>query len=115
MWAMVGSSGREPHKAPALPDGIDDARHGHSSFFWTNRGDPTLRRGRLRQGAVSTARVLLLGISMDVVYQLRVFNQFYPAEALMMALLLALFPYFIFRWIIERIASSRFARKGTAR
>jgi hypothetical protein len=88
----------------ALPDGIDDARHGHSSFFWTNRGDPTLRRGRLRQGLVATARVVILGISMDVIYQLGVFNQFYPVEALVMAILLALIPYFFFRWIVERIA-----------
>lgn len=77
----------------ALPDGIADARHGHSSFFWTNRGDPTLRRGRLRQGLISTARVVLLGISMDVIYQLKEFDRFYPAEAVAMALLLALVPY----------------------
>ena len=37
----------------ALPDGINDAKHGHSAFFWTDRGDPTLRRGRLRQGLIS--------------------------------------------------------------
>jgi hypothetical protein len=99
----------------ALPDGIDDARHAHSSFLWTKRSDPTLRRGRLQQGLVSTARVVLLGISMDVIYQLRVFNQFYPVEALVMAILLALIPYFIFRWIVERIAGWRLARRRTAR
>ena len=88
----------------ALPDGINDAKHGHSAFFWTDRGDPTLRRGRLRQGLISTARVVVLGILMDVIYQLRALDQFYPAEAVMMAILLAVIPYFVFRWIIERVA-----------
>jgi len=96
----------------ALPDGIDDAKHGHSAFFWTDRSDTTVRHGRLKQAAVSTARVVLLGISMDVIYQLRVFDQFYPVEALMMAILLAVIPYFIFRWVVERIARWWLARDG---
>ncbi len=98
----------------ALPDGINDARQGHSSFFWTDRGDPTVQRGRLRQGLTSTARVVLLGISMDVIYQLRELDQFYPAEAVVMAILLAVIPYFVFRWIVERIALWWFSRKPAA-
>lgn len=97
----------------ALPDGIADARQGHSSFFWSARGDSTLQRGRLRQGLTSTARVVLLGISMDVIYQLRALEQFYPAEAVMMAILLAVIPYFFFRWIVERISLWWFSRKNT--
>jgi hypothetical protein len=98
----------------ALPDGINDAKHGHSAFFWTDRGDPTLQRGRLRQGLTSTARVVLLGISMDVIYQLRELDQFYPAEAGVMAILLAVIPYFVFRWIVERITHWRLSRKPAA-
>jgi hypothetical protein len=98
----------------ALPDGINDAKHGHSAFFWTDRGDPTLRRGRLWQGLNSTARVVLLGISMDVIYQLRELDQFYPAEAVVMAILLAVIPYFLFRWIVERIARRWFAHQPAA-
>jgi hypothetical protein len=88
----------------ALPDGIGDARSGHSAFFWTRRGDPTVKHGRLRQSLVSLARVTLLGLSMDIIYQIRVFDRFYPVEALMMAVLLAVIPYFIFRPIVERVA-----------
>lgn len=95
----------------ALPDGISDAKHGHSAFFWTNRGNPEQRHGRLRQGLVSTARIMLLGLSMDLIYQLRVFEQFYPVEALMIAILLAIIPYFIFRWIIEHITRWWLANK----
>jgi hypothetical protein len=95
----------------ALPDGIKDAKLGHKSFFWTALWDPTQPAGRLRQGLVSTARVVLLGISMDAIYQYRVFDRFYPVEALVMAILLAVIPYFILRWIFERIARWWFARR----
>jgi hypothetical protein len=41
--------------------------------------------------------VVLLGLSMDAIYQFRVFDRFYPVEALMMAVLLAVIPYFVLR------------------
>jgi hypothetical protein len=66
----------------------------------------------LREGVTSVSRVILLGISMDVIYQLKVLDQFYPVEALMMAILLAVIPYFVFRWIVERIASRWLAHRA---
>ncbi len=97
----------------ALHDGIRDVKAGHSSFFWTARHDTAVRHGRLREGLTSTARIVLLGLSMDVIYQLKVLDQFYPAEAFMMALLLAVIPYFVFRWCVERVARWWLARKST--
>jgi hypothetical protein len=96
----------------ALPDGIRDTRLGHKSFFWSAWGNGNVLTGRLREGVTSVARVVLLGISMDLIYQFRVLGRFYPVEALMMAILLAIIPYFIFRWIVERIASWSIARKN---
>jgi hypothetical protein len=97
----------------ALPDGINDARGGHKSFFWSGLLSPNASTGRLREGLISTARVVLLGLSMDVIYQFKVFDRFYPGEALMMAILLAVIPYFVFRWIVERAARWWLARKRT--
>jgi hypothetical protein len=88
----------------ALLDGLRDVREGHRSFFWCQHGDTDTRKGRLREGLTSTARVVLLGLSMDAIYQFRVLDRFYPAEAVMMALLLAVVPYFVFRWIVEHVA-----------
>jgi hypothetical protein len=88
----------------ALTDGLRDVRHGHKSFFWTRHGDPGTQHGRLREGLTATARIVFLGLSMDIIYQLKVLDHFYPAEAFMMAVLLAVIPYFVFRWCIERIA-----------
>jgi hypothetical protein len=95
----------------ALHDGIRDVREGHKSFFWTAHRDPTQRAGRLREGFISTARILLLGISMDVIYQFKELGSFYPAEAAVIAILLAVVPYFIFRWIVEIVARWWFARQ----
>ncbi|WP_441229631.1 hypothetical protein AB7828_05615 [Tardiphaga sp. 215_C5_N2_1] len=97
----------------ALPDGIRDARLGHRSFFWSAWWDRNASTGRLREGVTSVARIVLLGISMDVIYQFKVLDRFYPVEALMMAIMLAVIPYFVFRWIVELIARWWFARTGT--
>ena len=94
----------------ALHDGIKDAREGHRSFFWSSWFDHS-QPGRLREGLTSTARILLLGVSMDVIYQFRVLDTFYPAEAAVIAILLAVVPYFIFRWIVEIVARWWFARQ----
>ena len=53
---------------------------------------------------MSTAQMALIGIAMDVVYQFKVFDRFYPVEAVMMVLLLAVLPYFVLRWIVEHVA-----------
>lgn len=91
----------------AVHDGLKDAREGHKSFFWTAWRDPSVQTGRLREGLISVARVMLLGICMDVIYQFKELDQFYPAEAVVIAILLAVIPYFVFRWIVEWIARRR--------
>lgn len=95
----------------ALADGINDVRNGHRSFFWSALWDPTDERGRLRQGMTSTARTALIGFGLDTIYQFKVFDRFYPVEAVLMVIMLAIVPYFIFRWIVEHVARWWFARK----
>lgn len=96
----------------ALYDGIGDARFGHRSFFWSALRHPGREAGRLREGLISTSRIVLLGICMDVIYQFKVFGSFYPVEALTIAILLAVIPYFVFRWIVESVARRWFGRGG---
>ena len=48
-----------------------------------------------------------------MIYQFRVLDHFYPAEAFVMVILLAVIPYFIFRWSIEGVARWWLARKST--
>ena len=88
----------------ALHDGIKDARLGRSPYLWTIVRDRQRRIRRLREGLVSTARIILLGIGMDAIYQYKVFKTFYPDEAVIIALVLAVIPYLILRGPIARIA-----------
>lgn len=88
----------------ALHDGINDARLNRSPYFWTVLNKPEERNGRLREGLNSTARIILLGLGMDAVYQLGAFGTFYPVEALIIALVLAFVPYLLLRGPVARIA-----------
>ena len=88
----------------ALIDGIRDARLGRSPYFWTILSDGQRRTRRLREGFISTARIILLGIGMDAIYQYRVLKTFYPDEAVIIALTLAVVPYLIIRGPVARIA-----------
>ena len=88
----------------AATDGIKDARVGRSPYLWTMLRHPRLRTGRLREGTNATARIILIGIVMDVVYQLLVLDLFYPGEAVIVALALAFLPYVLLRGPITRLA-----------
>jgi len=88
----------------ALYDGINDARTGRSYYLWTILTDPAKRMGRLHEGLISTARILLLGLCMDLIYQYIAFDTFHPAEAVIIAVLLAFVPYLLLRGPIARLA-----------
>ena len=88
---------------PAIHDGIKDARAGRTPYFWTVAGNRQKRVGRLREGLIATARIILLGVVMDVIYQFLVFKTFYPGEALIVALLLCFIPYLVIRGPITRV------------
>jgi hypothetical protein len=95
---------------PAIRDGIKDARAGRSPYFWTVADNRQERVGRLREGLIATARIILLGLVMDLIYQLMVFKTFYPGEALIVALLLCFVPYLLIRGPVTRIARWRRSR-----
>lgn len=87
----------------ALHDGVEDARLGRTPYFWALISRPNERVERLAEGVISTARVLLLGLIMDTVYQLIVLKTFYPVEADIIAIVLALIPYLLLRGPILRV------------
>jgi hypothetical protein len=87
----------------AILHGRRDARNGRSPYFWTLISKPQERIGRLREGFNATARVILLGIVMDVIYQIIVLKRFYPAESVIVALLLGFLPYLVLRGIVTRV------------
>jgi hypothetical protein len=88
----------------AIHDGLKDARTGRAAYFWTVLSKPQERVARLREGLNATARIILLGVAMDVIYQLIELRMFYPVEALIIAFLLAFVPYQLIRGPVTRIA-----------
>jgi hypothetical protein len=88
----------------ALRDGIEDARLQRAPFIWALLTRPLERQGRLNEAVISTARVILLGLVMDAIFQMIVFNTFYPAEAVIVALVLAFLPYALLRGPIARVS-----------
>ena len=87
----------------AIRHGLKDARTGRSPYFWTMLANPRARAQRLNEGLNATARIVLLGLVMDAIYQIIVLKRFYPAEAVIVALLFAFVPYVIIRGPVVRI------------
>jgi hypothetical protein len=95
----------------AIHDGRSDARLGRGPYLMTVLRNPQERIGRLRDGLNATARIILLGLTMDIIYQALVLRTFYPDEALVVALLLAFVPYLIIRELVVRIVRMRIRRQ----
>jgi hypothetical protein len=97
----------------AVHDGLRDTRFGHHSFFWTAADDTTKQAGRLREGVRGdrSHRAPRAQHGRDLPDQGA--GSVLPVEALMMAILLAVVPYFIFRWIVEGVSRWSLARRGT--
>jgi hypothetical protein len=88
----------------AARDGIVDARQGRPPYFWTLFTRPGDRWELLREGEKAVARVIALGILMDVIYQLLVFHRIYPLQLIVIVLTFAFVPYLLARGPINRIA-----------
>lgn len=85
-------------------DGIKDARTGRSPYFWTVLHDSQERNARLHEGLSATARIIVLGLVMDAIYQIGVIGTFYPLEAAIVVLALAFLPYLLIRGPAARLA-----------
>jgi len=97
----------------AFLDGVKDARAGRAPFWETVLTHPAQRAGRLQEAVIATARIILLGLVMDAIYQFIEFKTFHPAEAVIIALLLAFVPYVALRGIISRIARGWLGRQSS--
>ena len=99
----------------AILDGLKDARAGRAPYFWTMLRNPRERIERLNEGLNATARIILLGLVMDAIYQIIVLKRFYPAEAVIVALLFAFVPYVIIRGPVLRIERWWLGRSSPSR
>ena len=95
----------------AARDGVLDARQGRPPYFWTIFTGRRDRWDLLREGQKAVARVIALGVVMDVIYQLMEFHWVHPIQLLVIVLALAFVPYVILRGPVNRIARAWMTRK----
>jgi hypothetical protein len=92
----------------AVRDGTRDAREGRSAYLWTLLTDSAQRRYLLESGWKGISKVFVLAVVLDVVYQLIVWREVKPVQALLTAAVLALIPYVLLRGPVNRaLGSSR--------
>jgi hypothetical protein len=92
--------------------GWRDAQAGRPAYGWAVITNSQDRHELLRQGWKELARVFVMAVIVDLVYELIVFHVIYPGQSLIVAALLALLPYPLFRGLANRIA--RRWRPGSA-
>lgn len=96
----------------AIRAGVRDARGLRPLYFWSifrERG----RRGEIiREGWRDVGQVFVLAVIIDCVYQLYVLHWFYPGQSVIVASVLAVLPYLIFRGTFNRIWRYRQGNKA---
>lgn len=97
----------------AFYDGMKDARLNRSPYLWALLTDRNGSTGRLREGVIATARIILLGLVMDGIYQAVVLDAFFPAETVLVSILLAFLPYVLLRGPFCRLARWWASRRST--
>ena len=88
----------------AIRAGMRDARTGRPAFGWEVIANPRERRELLREGWHELARVFILAVLVDLVYEVIVFHRIYPGQSVIVAAVLALLPYPLIRGVVNRIA-----------
>ena len=95
----------------AVRAGLKDARQGKPIYGWTVFTDPVYRRELLHAGWKDVAKVYVVAVILDCIYQIIVARWIYPGEALVVAAILAILPYLFIRGPVNRIAR-RFSKGG---
>src|SRR5262245_38617435 len=88
----------------AIRDGLKDARSGRHPYFWALFTDIPHRQELIRDGWKSVGKIVILAIALDVIYTLVVLHGLRPIQTVIVACLLAVIPYVIFRGPVNRIA-----------
>ena len=87
----------------AVIDGIKDGKMGRPAYLWTMVKDPNQRRELMKIGWKRIAKIFILAVILDVIYQIKVYHWFYPGETLTVAILLAIIPYLLVRGPVNRL------------
>jgi hypothetical protein len=95
--------------------GVRDARAGRPAYGWAILTNAVDRRALLQEGWRELARVFIVAVVVDVIYELIVFHRIYPGQSVIVAALLALAPYPLIRGLVNRIVCRLRPRRGRSR
>ena len=87
--------------------GLADARQGRPPYFWALLRHSSARHDLLRSAWRDIARVFVMAVVLDVIYQLTIFHRVAPVELLIVAFLLAGVPYVLIRGPVNRMMMLR--------
>jgi hypothetical protein len=100
----------------AIRAGIRDAREGDPAYLWTIFTQRAQARRLIKDGWKDIAKVFMMAMIIDAAYQLFTPRWFYPLEALIIAVALAVVPYLLIRGPTNRVARRwRHARRRVQR
>ncbi len=88
----------------AIRAGLKDARAGRPAYFWTILSNPAHRQDLLRDGWKDVAKVFVMALVLDTLYQIIQLRWIHPLQALIVAFTLAFLPYLLLRGPVRRIA-----------
>ena len=103
----------------AIKDGLKDARNGSHLYFWALFTETGHRKELLKGGWKSVRNTFFLGLVMDTIYQVWQLKAFYPVEAILVAIVLAVIPYLLIRgpvnfWTRPKLFKGKVAVKPAA-
>jgi len=99
----------------AVRAGLRDARTGRLAYGWAIITDSAHSRDLLREGWKDVARLFVVAVLVDVIYEIIVFRRIYPIQPLIVAACLALPPYLLIRGPVNRIARRWYRRNEGSR
>jgi hypothetical protein len=91
--------------------GLRDAREGRKPYLWKLVSMSGSRQGLLKEAWDHVGKVFVIASILDGIYQYIVFHRVDVAGVIIMAVMLALIPYLIFRGFVNRSAFLRAGRK----
>jgi hypothetical protein len=83
--------------------GLRDARSGRPAYGWAILSNPIDRHDLLREGWRELTRIFIVAVIVDLIYEIIVFHEIHPGQSLIVAAVLALLPYPLFRGLMNRI------------
>jgi len=89
-----------------IRDGRQDAKNHAPPYFWSLFFEPAKAVTALKSGVNALARVLVLGLAMDIIYQIIALHWVYPGEAILVDLILVFLPYMFIRGPANRITTA---------